>query len=259
MPDTKSSYFLPAAIVAAALLIAGAIYLTRSEDGSPTPTEEAVADITVRPVDASDHIRGNPNAPVLLVEYSDYDCPFCSQFHETMRRVMTTYGTEGNVAWVYRHFPIAGRHPNASDIAAASECVAELAGEDAFWTFTDLVFDEKPIESRNGQQYLGFTDVTRLTEFAERAGADPTRFELCSTSGKYDSAIADSVMEAQDAGATGTPYTLIIAGNEVVGTIPGAYPFENFRGADGQMQSGVNEIVSTLVEQLGAQAVPVAE
>ena len=66
-------------------------------------------------------------------------------------------------------------------------------------------------------------------------------------------------MEAQDAGATGTPYTLIIAGNEVVGTIPGAYPFENFRGADGQMQSGVNEIVSTLVEQLGAQAVPVAE
>lgn len=259
MRDTQSSYFLPIAIVTAALLIAGAIYLTRSDSTPPAATDETAADVTVRPVDASDHIRGNPNAPILLVEYSDYDCPFCSQFHETMRRVMATYGTDGTVAWVYRHFPIVGLHPNAPEIAAASECVAELAGEDAFWTFTDLVFDEKPIETRNGQQYLGFTDMTRLTEFAERAGADPTRFELCSTSGKYDTEITAAVAEAQAAGGTGTPHTLIIAGNEVVGTIPGAYPFENFRGPDGQMRSGVNEIVANLVAQFGAQQVVPAE
>jgi len=252
----RQSFAIPAAIVVAASLIAGAIYLS-SKNAAPTPKEAPEEqEIVMRPVDASDHIRGNPNAPILLVEYSDYDCPFCAQFHTTMQRIVDKYGTTGDVAWVYRHFPITQLHPNAPGIAAASECVAELGGNDAFWTFSDLVFEEKPIETRNGQQHVGLTDVSRLPEFAERAGVDRTEFSRCTASGKYGDAIAASVAEAQASGGNGTPHTLIVAGNQVIGTIPGAFPFENFRGSDGQMQSGVDEIVANLVAQIGARPAP---
>lgn len=253
----RQSFAIPAAIVVAASLIAGAIYLS-GKNAAPVPGEEPIEEeITMRPVDASDHIRGNPNAPILLVEYSDYDCPFCAQFHATMQRIVDKYGTTGEVAWVYRHFPIEQLHPNAPEIAAASECVAELGGNDAFWTFSDLVFAEKPIETRNGQQYVGATDVSRLPEFAERAGVDPAEFSRCAASGKYDDAIAASISEAQATGGSGTPHTLIVAGNAVIGTIPGAFPFENFRGPTGEMQSGVDEIVADLVAQVGARTIPV--
>ncbi len=253
----KNSFAIPAAIVIAAALIAGAIYLNGRNNAAPavaTPTENT-ENITIKPVTEKDHIRGNPNAPIMLVEYSDYDCPFCSQFHSTMRQVMNTYGTDGQVAWVYRHFPLEQLHPNAPEIAAASECVAELGGNAAFWTFTDLVFDEKPIETRNGQDYIGSTDMSQLPVFAERAGIDRAAFSSCISSGRYDEAIAQDVQEAVAAGGTGTPYTVIVAGNEVLGTIPGAYPFENFTGSNGTLQPGVNQIIRDLVDQVSNQPV----
>lgn len=244
----KSSLAVPAAIVVAAALIAGAIYLNgKNKPATPTDTTKPT-EVTVRPVDQTDHIRGNPNAPIMIVEYSDYECPFCSQFHVTMQRAIEKYGTAGKVAWVFRHFPLKQLHPNASKIAAASECVSELGGHEAFWKFTDSVFTEKPIETRDGQQYPGFTDITKLPEFAERAGVDRAKFELCTNSGKYDATITADVTEAIAAGGNGTPYTLVLAGNEILTTLPGAIPFENYNGSNGQ-QPGLDEIISNLVSQ----------
>ncbi len=78
-----------------------------------------------------DHIRGNPDAPVTLVEYSDFECPFCKRFHPTVKRIVDEYG--GRVRWVYRHFPLDEIHPvKARREAAAAECAAELGGNDAF-------------------------------------------------------------------------------------------------------------------------------
>ena len=245
----KTSLAVPVAIVVAAALIAGAIYLNGKNKTTPGATEPPKEEVTVRPVDGTDHIRGNPNAPIMLVEYSDYDCPFCSQFHTTMTRMMEKYGATGKVAWVYRHFPLKQLHPNAPKIAAASECVAELGGTDAFWKFTDLVFNEKPIENVNGQDRLGFTDMTRLPEFAERAGVDRGRFELCNNSGKYNDAITAAINEAVAAGGTGTPHTLIVAGNEIKATLPGAIPFENYATNEGQ-QSDLDEILANLTAQI---------
>ncbi|MBI4086411.1 thioredoxin domain-containing protein [Candidatus Kaiserbacteria bacterium] len=255
----KSSFAVPVAIVVAAALIAGAIYLNgrnKTPSTTVTPTKE---EVTVRPIDDKDHVRGNPNAPIVVVEYSDYDCPFCSQFHTTMRRAIEKYGANGKVAWVYRHFPLKQLHPNAFKIAAASECVAEIGGNEAFWKFTDLVFDGKPIEQRKDpetgtmQDYLGFTDMGRLPEFAEQAGADRGRFELCFKSGKYDSTIDSAVTEAIAAGGEGTPHTLIVAGNEILTELPGAIPFENYRGRTGEMVSGLDEILANLTKQVPDQ------
>lgn len=93
----------------------------------------------VKPVTAKDHIQGDAKAPVKIVEYSDLDCPYCKQFHVTMNLVMEEYGKQGKVAWVFRHFPLEQLHPDAPRKAQASECVAELGGQQAFWTFVDRV------------------------------------------------------------------------------------------------------------------------
>ncbi len=91
----------------------------------------------LKPVTATDHIRGDINAPVKIVQFSDIDCPFCKKFHTTMQEVMKTYGKDGKVAWVFRNFPLTQLHPDAANKAEASECIAELGGNDKFWSFVD--------------------------------------------------------------------------------------------------------------------------
>ena len=168
-------------------------------------------------MDANDHITGNPNAPIVIVEYSDFDCPFCKNFHETMNKIIADYGAAGKVAWVYRHFPLEQLHPNAAKIAEASECVAELAGNEGFWKFADLVFAERGTNEP--------TDMTRLSEFAQTAGADKSKFELCLSSGKHKETIEADLEAAVKAGARGTPHSFLIVGNQQ-GVINGAQPYE---------------------------------
>jgi protein-disulfide isomerase len=102
-------------------------------------TESASDDIAISEVTEKDHIRGNQDASVKVVEYSDFGCPYCGQFHQTMKQVTDNYDSS-EVAWVYRHFPIPQLHPQAPRIARASECVADQGGDDAFWTFADEIF-----------------------------------------------------------------------------------------------------------------------
>ena len=91
------------------------------------------------PISGDDHIFGNKNADVIIVEYSDFECPFCQQFHPTLKQIVADY--DGQVAWAYRHLPLESLgHVNAKPAAEASECVAELGGNDAFWQYTNLLF-----------------------------------------------------------------------------------------------------------------------
>lgn len=226
-PARSTTLAIPIAIVIAAALIAGAIYLSGSSQpvantNTNTETAELPSGATVAPVTEDDHIRGNPNAPIVLIEYSDYDCPFCKNFHETMTRVMAEYGVDGKVAWVYRHFPLVQLHPNAPKIAEASECVAELGGNEAFWTFSDLVFGERGTNDP--------TDMSRLPEFAEGAGVDRGQFELCFNSGKYTEAIEEDFNDALAVGGRGTPHTIALVGGQQ-GVISGAQPYENIKEA----------------------------
>jgi protein-disulfide isomerase len=82
-----------------------------------------------------DHIIGNPNAPILIIEYSDLECPYCKKFGETMKEIVAE--SNGEVAWVYRHWIV---HQGAVAKAAAAECVAKIKGNDSFWKYIDLVF-----------------------------------------------------------------------------------------------------------------------
>jgi protein-disulfide isomerase len=228
---------MPIAIVVAAALIAGAIVYTGMSKSGTTQVanvagqnEQKTAETEVAPVTDKDHIRGNPNAPIVIVEYSDFDCPFCKNFHETMNKIMAEYGANGQVAWVYRQFPLEQLHPNAPKIAAASECVASLGGNDAFWKFTDLVFGERATNEP--------TNMAKLPDYAQRAGVDSKKFSECVESGKFTDAIESDIAAAMKAGARGTPYSIMMVGDQQ-GVINGAQPYAT-----------VKQMVDTMITQL---------
>lgn len=174
----------------------------------------------VKPVTEKDHVRGNVNAPVKIVEFSDFECPFCKEFQSTMQKLMDSYGKDGQVAWVYRHFPIDQLHPKARKEAQASECAAELGGNDAFWTYADKIFAVTP--SNNG------LDLSLLPKIAEELGLDANAFADClsgdARGGKYADLIEADVEDAVSAGGTGTPFTIIVGPTGKTYPISGAMP-----------------------------------
>jgi hypothetical protein len=87
------------------------------------------------PIDATDHIMGSASAPIIIVEYSDYECPYCKSFQPTLEKIVKE--SNGGVAWVYRHWPI---HAGSMEKLTAAECVAKIKGNDAFFKYTDLLF-----------------------------------------------------------------------------------------------------------------------
>lgn len=227
---------VPIAIVIGFGMIAAAIYFSGGSNPITAPVNQAEQNQdqpvtgTMTPVNEDDHIRGNPNASIVLVEYSDYDCPFCKNFHDTMNRVMAEYGVTGQVAWVYRHFPIQDLHPNAPYIAHAAECAGELGGNDGFWTFSDLVFNER------GEREP--TNMLRLTEFAVEAGIDEAAFTECNESGRFQDAIEQDIRDAVASGGRGTPHTVVIVGDQQA-VIKGAQPY-----------SEVKRILDNLISQI---------
>lgn len=176
---------------------------------------------TMRPVSESrDHIRGNPDAPVTIVEYSDFECPFCKRFHPTVKQIVEE--SKGNVRWVYRHFPLDELHSKARKEAAASECAAELGGNDAFWKFADRFYELTP--SNNN------TDIqTVLPRVARDIGLDSEKFSSCLASGRYDGRVAEDHDNALATGGNGTPWSLVVSRKGKVYPLSGAQPYASVK------------------------------
>lgn len=181
---------------------------------APTPTPGKIKAVTDK-----DHIKGNPDAPITLVVYSDYECPFCKRFHPTMIDLMKEY--DGKIKWVYRQYPLSF-HQNAQKQAEASECVAELGGNDKFWDFTDKLFERT---TSNG---VGFA-LEKLGPLAAEVGVDQTAFQTCLDSDKYAKYVQDSIANGSVGGVTGTPGTIIIDSKGNQQLLVGAQPIESFR------------------------------
>ncbi len=172
----------------------------------------------VRKVDADyDHIRGDKDARITIVEYSDYDCPFCTRVHPTIKEVVEEY--DGKVNWVYRHFPLSFHEPSASAKAEAAECVADVAGNDAFWAYSDALYEGKATG-----------DTTSLVKLAADLKVDKAKFQECIDSDKFDDRIAQDIDEGAQAGVTGTPGNIILdnkTGRAI--SVVGAQPKQNFK------------------------------
>lgn len=166
----------------------------------------------VKPVDPQvDHIRGNPDAAVSVIEYSDFECPFCARNHPTMQQIVDTYGDDVN--WVYRHFPLAF-HPNAQKAAEASECAAE---EGKFWEMADMLMEKG-------------TDNTQLASYAAAIGLNAAAFKECLDSGKMAAKVQSDMTEGSSAGVSGTPGNIILKnGTKDSRMVSGAQPFAAFQ------------------------------
>jgi protein-disulfide isomerase len=156
---------------------------------------------------ASGAARGPANAPVEVIEFSDFQCPFCLRAHPTVNQVLSTYGDR--VRLVYRHYPLPN-HPNARPAAEASQCAAE---QGKFWQYYDRLFADQTKLS---------TDA--LKQSAADLGMDAGRFNACVDSHKYKDQVEADIKDGNDAGVSGTP-AFFINGR----MLTGAQPFEAFK------------------------------
>ena len=217
---------VPIAILIAGGFIAGALYYSNIKTKEIEITKLTQPQITdtsgnMRPVTADDHILGNPNANVIVVEYSDTECPYCKQFHNTLKKMISEYGDGGKVAWVYRHFPIDQLHPKARKEAEATECANELGGQTKFWEYTNMVYDVT-----NSNDSL---DPSQLPIIAKNVGLDVKQFNSCLSSGRYAAKVEADYQDAVKAGGRGTPNSIIVTKDGTKTVFQGAQPYENLK------------------------------
>jgi len=216
----RSNLLLPiASLVAIAIVGVSAWYATRDTEEVEVEAQviEAQLDVDqIRTIQSDDHVFGNPNAPIVLIVYSDFQCPFCREFHKTMHNVINLYGGDGDVAWVYRHMPLISLHPEAPMYALASECIAAEGGNQAFWDFADDLF---------GALEPGVVvDAQGLLELAEDVGVSRQSFASCMRSNALMDEVEEDFDEIVAAGALATPYTVVITPDDRA-TFEGAKPF----------------------------------
>jgi protein-disulfide isomerase len=175
-----------------------------------------------------DAVLGDANAPVTIIEFSDYQCIFCRKFWtETLPEIKTQYIDTGKVKFVYRDLPIPSLHPAAQASAEAAECVRDVAGTDeAYFEYHDKMFEEQNLLNPSGT--VSYTSAD-LKEWAQEIGYD---ISSCLDSGKFKSEVLKDISAAQTAGFQGTPGFVIMKSGESEGTaLKGAYPFSSFQQA----------------------------
>ena len=194
-----------------------AVAVNQAPTANPPAAQPAAGEVPE--VTDEDHIRGDKNAPVTLIEYSDFECPFCKKFVPTVDKILEEF--DGDVRVVYRHFPLSF-HANAQKQAEASECANELGGNDAFWEFHDAIFE------RTTAGGTGFA-LSALTPLAEELGLNGKKFQECLDSGKYASHVQEDMSGGQAAGISGTPGSIIIDAKGNAQLVSGAVPYESIK------------------------------
>ncbi len=228
----KKEFLTPLSIVVSGLLIASALYFAlsaRNDDleankiGKDNAVEQnAVEQLEkLNEITESDHIKGDKKAPLKLVEYSDFECPFCKRFHSTMNQILKEY--DGKIAWVYRQFPLVQLHPkNAYKAALASECVAKLGDNNSFWDFTDKYFDLTP-----SNDTIDFDKILRETSKA--AGIDVNKIKSCMEESEIKVAVEEDIQNAIETGGRGTPWSILISKDGKKIPVNGALPYEQLK------------------------------
>lgn len=218
--------FLALSILAAALIVGGSIMYGGSGisgSGSTIKAPEVKVDETgTTRVDVSvdnDAYLGNKKAKVVIIEFSDFQCPFCRTFwKDSFVQIKKDYIDTGKVMFVYRDFPL-GFHPAAQKSAEATECARE---QNKYWEMHDKIFGE---QDKLGQGTITYT-VDDLKKWASQIGLNSTKFNQCLDSSKYKSEVEQDAASGAAAGVTGTP-SFFINGKLMVG----AQPYSAFKSA----------------------------
>lgn len=238
--DDRRSYAVPGAIIIAGALIAGAVFYTRQNPPAPAPAERpaaaatapALSDAIVKNLADDDPFLGDPAAPVTVVEFGDFQCPFCGRFFQgAERQIIDEYVKTGKVKFVYRDFPLTAIHEEAQKSAEAAACAHE---QGQFWKYHDLLF------ARQGELSL-----KNYKAWAAEIHLNTAAFNQCLDSGKTAPEIAKDAADGEAAGVSGTPATFV---NGRI--VEGAVPFEDYRGSTG-MQPGFRTIIEEELKKAG--------
>jgi len=183
------------------------------QDPSSAPNQPggsgAVGEQAIAPDLGDAPFLGNKRAKVTIVEYSDYECPFCARFYsETLGKIKSEYVDTGKVKFVYKDYPITSIHAQAQKAAEAARCVGEQLGNEGYFAMHDKIFE--------GQSVLS---VSSLKQWSREVGANGSQFDSCLDSDKYGAAVQADLSEGSSLGVSGTP-TFFINDKMVVGAVP---------------------------------------
>jgi protein-disulfide isomerase len=237
MSHNLQKILTPIAIIIAGIIIAVSVYVVASRDPSAksaSGTASSTLSVYIPPVTSVDHIRGNLNAKIVIVDYSDLECPFCKQFHQTLIQIFNQYGPTNQVAWVYRHFPL-DIHTRAPHEAEASECANELGGNTAFWNYIDDVFATTTSEDT--------LDPAQLPIIAGEVGLDTDKFMDCLNSGRYADKVTEETNDAIKAGGNATPFTVLVVNGQNIPLVD-----SQGNGLGALSYSTMNTIISKLLQ-----------
>lgn len=209
--NTKTNYIqflLPGAILLAALIISGTLVFTRGQSGRTVqiggaPQEQG------KPIDieisSDDHVLGNKNTKVTIVEYADFRCPFCEKFYtQAEKQLIADYVNTGKARFVFRNFAFLGQQSVWASEAA--ECAAD---QGKYWEYHNWLFSNQAPESD-----LNYYSKANLSKYAGQVGLNTTQFTSCLNSDKYSKRVADDLASGKAMGVTGTPTLLIIKGKD---------------------------------------------
>ncbi len=244
---TSNSNNLALAIIIAAILIAGSIfyygtkkyasnnpqatanldqkiaqgienYVKKQQEEARKAQEEANKPKKVEGVSIDDDaILGNKDAKVTIVEFSDYECPFCKRHvNSVFPEIKKKYIDTGKVRYIFRDFPLPFHEPAAMKEALAAECAGDLGGDEKYFEYHDELFKTT---ASNGKG----TGEVSLSDLAEKIGLDPAKFKKCLDSEKFKDEIQKDIADGQKYGVSGTPGFFINGW-----FIKGAYPFSEF-------------------------------
>jgi len=194
------------------------------------PTEQPNTPVKIS-ID-NDPIIGKLNAPITIIEFSDFQCPFCARFHiETLPLIMNEYINDGQVKLVFRDFPIQSIHPNALPASVAAECANE---QGKFKEMHDMLFEN---QSEWNNQNIDNVIIT-FNQYGIKIGVEEEKFNSCLKDGKYIQEIQKDLEDGRTYGVSGTPGFFV--GNDEIGFVElkGAQPFENFKKViDNQLEN----------------------
>jgi len=213
----NNDYMLPASILIAAVLIAGSIFFVLGDKNPDTDqaSNDQLAAVASKEealkLGDRDVILGNPDAPVTIIEYGDFQCPWCSKFFaEVEGPLRDNYIQNDKVKMVYRNFAFLG--PESFAAAEAAECAKD---QSKFWAFHDALYE---LEHKDGQEHNGNLNRELFLQIATDNEFDINEFTTCIDSGKYTDKIKSDTDLAQLAGVNGTP-ALFVNGQQVGGFV----------------------------------------
>jgi protein-disulfide isomerase len=226
----KINISTPSAVILGSILISISIVVQGYILRGTTTAQKASADTTLfqgHTIDATDYVEGDTKSKVVVVEYSDPECPYCIQLHPTMKKLRTDYGDK--VAFVYRTFPLTQIHPHAFDESRAITCAGVTGGTKGFYAYIDAIFGYKLNKQSNQLPTTGKEDI------AKSINLDMKKFTDCMNGTEAGKIVDASTNDGITAGVSGTPTTFVLVrtdkGYKTIANVSGAQTYSYFKAA----------------------------